>query len=311
MNMINKFHNILQNALDLRKEYVEKNNLEAYRLYDRENNKLSEVAVDVFKDWCVVQVYGKMPEKKLSQVIEALDRGMNFRGVYSKDRTKEDLSKASQGLVAGEEHPQEFTIQENGKTFWINLRDYLDSGIFLDSREVREIVGKLSKKARVLNLFAYTATASVYAGTAGAKEVVSVDISGTFLDWGKRNFELNGLDLERQTIVVHEVMDFINSEKGRPEKYDLIIIDPPTFSHAKKRDFSVQKDHVRLINDCIYALKPNGKIIFTTHYRDFKMVKPKIRAKIKEITDSVIPFDFFRKNIFRAFIITHSPRWER
>ena len=72
--MINKFHNILQNALDLRKEYVEKNNLEAYRLYDRENNKLSEVAVDVFKDWCVVQVYGKMPEKKLSQVIEALDK---------------------------------------------------------------------------------------------------------------------------------------------------------------------------------------------------------------------------------------------
>lgn len=311
MTMINKFHNILQNAFELREEYVHKNELEAYRAYDRENDKLSEVVVDVFKDWCVVQVYGKMPEKKLSQVIEALDKGIGLRGVYLKDRTKENLSKASQGLVVGEKHPTEFSIQENGRTFLVNLKDYLDSGIFLDAREVREMVGKLSRKARVLNLFAYTATASVYAGTAGAREVVSVDISKTFLDWGKRNFALNDLDEERQIVVVREVMDFINSEKGKPEKYDLIIIDPPTFSHSKKRDFSVQKDHIRLINDCMYALKPNGKIIFTNHYRNFRMAKPKIKAKIKEITDSVIPFDFFRKNVFRAFVITHSPRWER
>lgn len=309
--MINKFHNIFQEALDFRKDFLEKNNLEAYRLYDRENDKLTEIAVDVYKQWCVVHLYGKIPEKKLSQAIEALQKGMGFRGIYLKDRVTESLSKVSHGLVTGEEHPKEFFIHENGKVFLVNLKNYLDSGIFLDARDIRKLVGTLSKKARVLNLFAYTGTASVYAGVEGAKEVVSVDISKTFLDWGKKNFELNGLPDGQQTIVVREVLDFMNSEKGKPEKYDLILVDPPTFSHSKKGDFSVQKNHVRLINDCLYALNPNGKIIFTNHYRNFKMAKPKINGKIRDITETVYPIDFTRKNTFHAFVITHSPRWEK
>lgn len=304
------FAQIFKKALEKRSDYISENNLEAFRLYDRENDKLTEVAVDVYQDWCLVQIFSKIPENKLSAVIDALFNEIKFKGVYAKNRGKQNSGRTESRLLIGTKHPENFFITENGLKFIIDLESYLDTGLFLDARIIRQKIQRLTRKKRVLNLFSYTAASSIYAAAGGARETVNVDISKTYSNQAKKNFDLNQFSLNNNKIIIDDVMKFINSEKGRAEKYDLIIVDPPTFSHSKTRDFSIQKDHVRLLNDCLYAVNKNGRIIFSTHYQRFKMAKPVILGKIKEITNLTIPPDF-SKMVHRSFIISHSGKWGR
>jgi len=306
-----KYSTILQEAYDLRQSIIKQDNLEAFRLYDRENDKLTEVAIDKYRDWAEIQVFAPLPENKLKFVVDDLTNSLNIKGVYIKDRTKEQCFKTKSNFLCGTRHPQHFIFEESGFKFSVNLEEYLDTGVFLDARIIRRIIKKNSQNKRVLNLFSYTGVSSLASISAGASQTISVDVSNTYSEWAKRNMELNGYDIENNRIIIQDVRDFLNSEKGRQNKYDLIIIDPPTFSHSKKGDFSVQRDHVRLLNDCLLCLELNGKILFTTHFKDFRFQKEKVRAKIKEITNETVPPEYIKGKVHRAFVISDSSKWEK
>ena len=188
----------------------------------------------------------------------------------------------------------EFVVEENGLRFLVNLNDYLDTGLFLDHRITREIVKEKAAGKRVLNLFAYTGSFSVYAAAGGASYVETVDLSRTYLSWAERNLKLNEFNDPNKFSFVHaDVIQYL--EKLAPASFDLIVMDPPTFSNSQRmEDFlDIQRDHVSLINNCLRALTPGGSFYFSTNFTKFVLDKEKINAKeIKDITRATTPFDF-------------------
>ena len=190
----------------------------------------------------------------------------------------------------------EFIVKEAGLNFIVNLSDYLDTGLFLDHRITRSMVQELSAGKRVLNLFCYTGSFSVYAAAGQASKIVSVDLSKTYLDWAKRNMELNFPNLEQHDIVHADVKQYLKTVP--PNSFDLIVMDPPTFSNSKRMDdfLDIQKDHVELINDCMRLLNKEGVLFFSTNYTRFLLEEKSIHASsIKDITKATTPFDFAGK----------------
>lgn len=163
----------------------------------------------------------------------------------------------------------EKTVQENGLQFIINLTDYLDTGLFLDHRDTRVMVRNMCKGKSVLNLFCYTGSFSVYAMDGGATAVTSVDLSKTYLAWTEKNIALNFSQHNHHCTVHADVKSYLKTVP--PASFDLIIMDPPTFSNSKRMAdvLDIQRDHVPLINDCMQALTPGGILIFSTNYTKF------------------------------------------
>ena len=190
----------------------------------------------------------------------------------------------------------EFVVKEGGLNFIVNLSDYLDTGLFLDHRITRSMVRELSAGKKVLNLFCYTGSFSVYATAGNASAVVSVDLSKTYLDWTKRNMELNFPGFDHHEMKHADVKQYLKTVP--PNSFDLVIMDPPTFSNSKRmEDFlDIQKDHVELINDCMGLLKPGGVLFFSTNYTKFQLEEKRINtSSIKDITKATTPFDFSGK----------------
>jgi 23S rRNA (cytosine1962-C5)-methyltransferase len=194
----------------------------------------------------------------------------------------------------------EFVVEENGLKFIVNLSDYLDTGLFLDHRLTRQMVREQSAGKRVLNLFAYTGSFSVYAADGDASYVETVDLSKTYLAWAERNLQTNGFNNAKAYPCVHaDVLQYL--DEVRPESFDLIVMDPPTFSNSKRmEDFlDIQRDHVRLINQCLHALTLGGTLYFSTNLRTFQLQSDQINStQIKDITRATTPFDFEGK-LFR------------
>ena len=188
----------------------------------------------------------------------------------------------------------EFIVEESGLKFIVNLSDYLDTGLFLDHRITRQMVKSESKNKNVLNLFAYTGSFSVYAAAGGASEVVTVDLSNTYLNWAERNMRLNAYnDAAKFHYERADVKKYLR-EIGA-DHFDIVVMDPPTFSNSKKMEgfLDIQQDHVELINLCLRAMKKEAILFFSTNYRKFILDKEKIlAASIKDITTATISFDF-------------------
>lgn len=199
-----------------------------------------------------------------------------------------------------DEVQHEFEVTENGLKFIVNLSDYLDTGLFLDHRITRQMVKEQSSGRKVLNLFAYTGSFSVYAAAGAAEEVITADLSKTYLNWAERNLQLNGFtDAAKYKFVHADVKQYLKIIS--PGYFDIIIMDPPTFSNSKRMEdiLDIQRDHVILINQCIAGLKPGGILYFSTNFRKFELDKEKINAStIKDITKATTPFDFEGK-LFR------------
>ena len=199
----------------------------------------------------------------------------------------------------------EFIVEENGLKFIINLSDYLDTGLFLDHRFTRQMVKEQSAGKRVLNLFAYTGSFSVYAAAGNAKEVVTIDLSKNYLEWAQNNMSKNGFSDHVKFKFIHaDVTKYL--KEVTQSYYDLIIMDPPTFSNSKRMDgfLDIQRDHVQLINDCLAALNQDGVLYFSTNFSRFLLDKENIRASvIKDITKATTPFDFEGKLSRCCFLI--------
>lgn len=190
-----------------------------------------------------------------------------------------------------------FEVHEGGLKFLINLSDYLDTGLFLDHRETRKLVRDEAVKKRVLNLFGYTGSFSVYAASGDAASVTTVDLSKTYLGWAEENMRLNGFEGESFQFINADVKQYLQELKSHA--FDLVIMDPPTFSNSKKMkdDFlDIQRDHAELINAVYHTLSPAGVLYFSTNFSRFSLEKEKILFEnIKDITKATTPFDFAGK----------------
>ncbi|CAM5537452.1 bifunctional 23S rRNA (guanine(2069)-N(7))-methyltransferase RlmK/23S rRNA (guanine(2445)-N(2))-methyltransferase RlmL [Rhodanobacter lindaniclasticus] len=186
-------------------------------------------------------------------------------------------------------------VEEGGLKFLVNLTDYLDTGLFLDHRLVRAKLRELAHGKCFLNLFAYTATASVHAAAGGALETTSVDLSATYLEWASRNLALNGFTGADHRLMQFDALDFLQRDRGH---YGLIFVDPPTFSNSKRADdFDVQRDHVKLLEACNQRLTRDGVIVFSNNFRRFKLDREALEThfEIEDWSAPSIPFDFARR----------------
>ena len=189
----------------------------------------------------------------------------------------------------------EIIAEEGGLKFYVNLSDYLDTGLFLDHRVTRQLVRENANEKKVLNLFAYTGSFSVYAAAGNAVNVTTVDLSNTYLKWAERNMHLNGFtDTDRYKYIQADVKQYLRSLPR--DHFNLVVLDPPTFSNSKrmKDDFlDIQRDHAELINDCLDLMGKGAVLYFSTNYRKFELDRDKIKfALVKDITKATTPFDF-------------------
>ena len=199
----------------------------------------------------------------------------------------------------------EFIVHEGGHSFLINLSDYHDTGLFLDHRRTRALVASQSQGKKVLNLFCYTGSFTVYTSAAGATSTVSVDLSGRYLDWLERNLQLNGLQDKANTLVEDDVVCWLEDAVRDGEHFDLIICDPPTFSNSKMTAdiFEVGKDHVKLIENCLKLLYPVGKLYVITNKRNFTMQEIDYpNMSWKEITPQTVSPDFENSKAHRCWL---------
>ena len=204
-----------------------------------------------------------------------------------------------------DERKNEFIVLENGLKFIVNLSDYLDTGLFLDHRITRQIIREMAKDKKLLNLFCYTGSFSVYAAAGGASGITSVDLSKTYLDWADRNMQLNSPEYKAHQLLQADVKQELKNIPAN--SYDLIIMDPPTFSNSKRmNDFlDVQKDHVELINDCLRILRAEGVLFFSTNYTKFQLESEKLNTTaLQDITKATTPFDFEGKLLRKCFKIS-------
>ena len=215
--------------------------------------------------------------------------------IYIKIRQRK-AGRQGQYEKFGEEKVEKI-VPEGGLKFILNLTDYLDTGLFLDHRITRGMVRDEAAGKRVLNLFCYTGSFSVYAAQGGAEEVTSVDLSKTYINWAKRNMQYNKLFHPDKHDFIHD--DVLEWLKNVPrDRYDLIICDPPTFSNSKRMDetFDVQRDHVQLLKTLLKILSDEGTIYFSNNYRGFVMDRDAVPASVvKDITAMTTPFDFAGK----------------
>lgn len=244
----------------------------------KSKHHLSEEEYEIWLQGCI-QVIGEVLAVPLENIYTKLRKRKEGRhGQYQRVATEGDF----------------FVVKEAGLFFKVNLSDYLDTGLFLDHRITRAMVRDQAKGKRVLNLFCYTGSFSVYAAAGGAAEVVSVDLSNTYLHWAEENFRLNKFsDSQKFKFVKADVLQYLDT---LPSSYfDLVVVDPPTFSNSKMmKDFlDIQRDHAGMLNKILKACKPGGIIYFSTNSRKFEMESDKINSSgIRDITRATTPFDF-------------------
>lgn len=282
-------------------KWIKANELECYRLYDADLPEYN-VAVDVYKEWFLVQEY-KAPAHVDEQKARARlhDAMLAVAHAYQvpldriivKQRQKQSGKAQYQRMHRENAY---FTVREGAANLLVNLTDFLDTGLFLDHRPMRQYVFEHSKNQRFLNLFCYTASVSVHAGLGGAKESVSVDMSKTYTDWAKKNLALNGLSYTQHKVVQADCFEWLLSNH---QKFDVIFLDPPTFSNSKRMDDSldIQRDHVKLIKLAAKSLEKSGTLIFSNNFRKFQLdIDSLTEFSIENITKKSIPKDFERNS---------------
>ncbi|MEW5833423.1 MAG: bifunctional 23S rRNA (guanine(2069)-N(7))-methyltransferase RlmK/23S rRNA (guanine(2445)-N(2))-methyltransferase RlmL [Pseudomonadota bacterium] len=293
-----------KNVRHLRKR-LEREGIHCWRAYDQDLPEYA-AAVDVYGNaggerWLHVQEYrapaevpAAVAQTRLRELVRVAGEVFEVPRDHVAVKTRE-RGKGGSKYGHFDQQGQFVEVGEGGLHFLVNLTDYLDTGLFLDHRLVRAKLRELAKGRRFLNLFAYTATASVYAAAGGAQDTTSVDLSATYLDWASRNLSLNGFSGTRHRLMQADAMTFLRADR---ERYGLIYVDPPTFSNSKRaEDFDVQRDHVALLNACGDRLAHGGVIVFSNNFRRFALDRAALeeRFSIEDWSGPSIPFDFARR----------------
>ena len=294
-------------------KWARRHNIEAWRLYDRDIPQFP-FAIDVYGGQIHLQEYDTgwlmQPEEYetwLSEVLEAVAfiTGFAPADIHLKRRERQ---KGTQQYEKTGKAGADFIVHEHGRRFWVNLEKYLDTGLFLDHRNTRQRVGEMAAGKRFLNLFAYTGSFSVYAATGGAAASETVDLSNTYLDWARRNFELNGIDEARHQIVRADVFQYLQAAAQAGKPFDLIVMDPPSFSNSRKMldILDIQRDHQKLIDGAMALLASDGLLFFSNNLRSFALDEAVAQKyAVKEISKQSVPEDFRNKKIHQCWEIRH------
>jgi 23S rRNA (cytosine1962-C5)-methyltransferase len=306
------FANRLKKVDRLISKQAKREGISCFRMYDRDLPEFPLI-IDRYKDHVLITEYRsnhRLSEEEyeawLDSSIQTIKEQLQVSDelLHIKERKrKEGRTDQYQRLDAQRAF---ITVQEGGLQFLVNLNDYLDTGLFLDHRITRDKVRKESKGKRVLNLFAYTGSFSVYAASGGAQEIITVDLSNTYLQWAKENMVLNGFSGEQYRYVRADVLQWLNDCPAA--SVDLIVLDPPTFSNSKmmKTILDIQEMHVDLINTCLSKLRIGGVIFFSTNARKFQLDADHILGTIEDITAATTPFDFKGKLLRWCYRISTS-----
>ncbi|OSI12514.1 class I SAM-dependent methyltransferase [Neisseria canis] len=311
MSDIQSFSNRLGKNIKHYLKWARRNGIEAWRMYDRDIPQFP-FAVDVYGERIHLQEYDtgwKMPPEEyeawLAEVVEAVAFVTGFPETHIHLKRRE-RQKGTQQYEKTGKAGEDFIVHENGRKFWVNLEKYLDTGLFLDHRNTRKKVGDIAQGKCFLNLFSYTGSFTVYAATGGAASSETVDLSNTYLEWARRNFELNGIDETRHQIIRADVFQYLQTGIREGKRFDLIVMDPPSFSNSKKMldILDIQRDHVRLIDDAVKLLAPEGILYFSNNLRSFKLDDVLTeRYQVKDISAQSVPEDFRNKKIHQCWEI--------
>lgn len=300
----------IRNNYDRLLKWSKETKTDCFRIYDQEIAEFP-LAIDFYAGRFCIQYFSKnrQSQEPSPQLVEETVKALktifkaNPNIIYWRTRAISRPTRQHEKFGVSKEF---FVAHEYGAKFKINLLDYLDTGLFLDHRETRQLVASLAKGKRVLNLFSYTGSFTVHAALHGAIFSKSVDMSNTYCSWTLDNFKLNAISQKNHVIVREDCMKFLRNEVRTGLKYDIIIIDPPTISRSKKMEgmFDVQKDYIFLIKASLDLLKPNGTIFFSTNSRQFSFDESAFsNIVIKEITNQTIPQEFKDKSIHRCWKI--------
>ena len=297
-------------------KWARRGGVTCYRLYDADIPEYN-MAIDWYDGAALIQEYQRPPrvdpqvaEIHLSDALQVVPEVLEIdpEQVFLRVRRRGG-GAAGQYTRRGDGDGEQRQVQEGGLSFLINLVDYLDTGLFLDQRQIRAQLRELAGGRRFLNLYAYTCTATVYAAAGGASHTTSVDLSQTYLDWGGRNMALNGFDIDgrRHELIRADCGEWLRAHADR--RYGLIYAAPPTFSRSRRADtFDVQRDHVQLIRAASRLLERDGVMIFSNPFQDFVMDHDALTGlDVTEITAAHLPRDFARTpKIFNAWRVTRS-----
>lgn len=310
---IGAFVNRLGKNIKHLRKWAQRQDIEAWRMYDRDIPQYP-FAADIYADHVHLQEYdtGWLMhktdyEKWLAEVVEAVlfVTGLPKEHIHVKKRQRQKgKDQYEKTGVTG----TDFVIHEHGRAFWVNLDKYLDTGLFLDHRNTRQKIGNIAAGKRFLNLFAYTGSFSVYAATGGALFSETVDLSNTYLQWAQRNFELNGLDMQAHQIVRADVFQYLQKAVEDHKQFDLIVMDPPSFSNSKKMldILDIQRDQEKLIDGAMRLLSKQGSLYFSNNLRSFTL-NPVLeqRYNVNNISRKTIPEDFRNTRIHQCWEIRH------
>jgi len=311
------FANRLQKNVKHLRRWLNRENIHCYRIYDADIPEYN-LAIDVYqgeKCWIHVQEYAApkhIDEHKthtrqqaaLSAIKEVMD--IPDEQLFFKVRRQQKGHTQYEKLA---DNKTFYQVMEGRHQFLVNFQDYLDTGLFLDHRNTRQLLEQLSHGKHFLNLFAYTASATVYAAKGGAISTTTVDMSNTYLKWASNNLTLNNIQGKAHQLIQANCLEWLKKNQTQTQ-YGLIFLDPPSFSSSKRMTstFDVQRDHVQLIKDTAKLLAPDGLLIFSNNRRHFKMELAALSEfKIENITRTTLPKDFVRNpHIHNCWKITRS-----
>ncbi len=300
------------------KSWIKQQHINCYRVYDADLPEYA-AAIDYYPSGIHIQEY-KAPKTipddiaaaRLKTIIQAcqvvFDRPLSELVVKERRRQKGTSQYNKQDSTGFFYHVNEYNCE-----LLVNLHDYLDTGLFLDHRPVRHYIQKNAKHKTFLNLFCYTAAASVHAAKGGAKNTLSIDLSNVYTAWAKRNLALNGFSESLHPVLTANCLSWLEEQatSHRPKCYDLILLDPPTFSNSKKMDgvLVIERDHVQLIDQTMRLLAPGGTLIFSTNFRQMKLdLSLRERYHINDFTEKSFDPDFHRdKRLHHCWLIQHAP----
>ena len=309
------FANRLRKNLQRLDPWAAREHIDCFRVYDADMPEYA-FAIDLYgRESRHVYVQEYAPPKSVNQESARERRrealavlpevlGVPLPQVHTRVRKPQ---KGAEQYEKRDSAAERHAVQEGGLKFWVNFRDYLDTGLFLDHRIVRAMLRDWAKDADFLNLFCYTGSATVYAAAGGARSTTGVDLSNTYLDWAHENLLLNGFRGDNHELYRDDCLAWLEEQEPRGARFDLIFLDPPTFSNSKRMEgvLDVQRDHVGMIRRSLKLLRPAGRLVFSTNYTRFKLDEKALAdLAIEDISTATVPKDFERHaRIHKCFVV--------
>ncbi len=300
----------LKAAIQQRLHFYQSEDTTAFRVFNGEGDGFGGFTIDYFDGYYLIQWYSKGIYQFKEEIVASLKKLVDYKGIYQKKRFAQDGKYVEEDdFVAGSKAEFPLLVKENGVQFAIYLNEGAMVGVFLDQREVRKLIrDKYANGKRVLNTFSYTGAFSVFAASGGASHTTSVDLANRSLSKTIENFSINGIDYEAQDIIVEDVFNYFKFARKKELKFDMVVLDPPSFARSKKHTFSAAKDYKDLLKDTIAITEDNGVIVASTNCSTFDMKKFKgfidtafkeSNSRYKLMEEFSLPEDFKTINQFK------------